>query len=435
MIDRRILLASVASLFGLAAFRWLRATPAQAAEKFEIEKTDAEWRAQLTPQQYEILRKQGTERPGSSPLLKEHRKGIFACAGCDLPLFSSETKFESGTGWPSFYQPLDNAARQDRGPHLRHAAHRSALPPLRRPSRPCLRRRAEADRLALLHRRFWRWCSTRRRPSASCNGLRPAIVARPAIVPRSSDRGFLFKSLIIYCILLFGTALATFSSDCGHGFSRPAGRPDRIWRKCHGYLRRTYDGGRRPAGAVLRAGKHLGQHRQLADHRVQAHRHQFPRSHSADRADPQLAGGVTTQSRSTNSVQGDVQTASVATFMAINGDGFFAVQKPGTFTDGTPVFDGVDRYTRRGDFQLDKSGYLVNGAGYYLEGVPIDPTTGNPLGSSPQVLKFQNDFLPAQADHQDRLPRQPRQLSADHQARHLGAGIGTAAAGIVQRRP
>src|SRR3954454_9522620 len=110
----------------------------------------------------------------------------------------------------------------------------------------------------------------------------------------------------------------------------------------------------------------------------------------------QLAGGVTTQSRSTNSVQGDVQSAQVATFMAINGNGFFAVQKPGTFTDGAPVFDGVDRYTRRGDFQLDKSGYLVNGAGYYLEGVPIDPTTGNPSGSSPQVLKFQNDFLPAQ---------------------------------------
>jgi flagellar hook protein FlgE len=111
----------------------------------------------------------------------------------------------------------------------------------------------------------------------------------------------------------------------------------------------------------------------------------------------QLAGGVTTQSRSTNSVQGDVQSAQVATFMAINGNGFFAVQKPGTFTDGTPVFDGVDRYTRRGDFQLDKSGFLVNGAGYYLEGVKIDPTTGNPSGSSPTVLKFQNDFLPAQA--------------------------------------
>src|SRR5712672_4419511 len=109
MIDRRIMLASVASLLGLAAFRWLRVSPAKAAEKFEIEKTDAEWRAQLTPQQYEILRKEGTERPGSSPLLKEHRKGTFACAGCDLPLFSSETKFESHTGWPSFTRPLSGA--------------------------------------------------------------------------------------------------------------------------------------------------------------------------------------------------------------------------------------------------------------------------------------------------------------------------------------
>ena len=116
MIDRRILLASVAGLFGLAAFRWLRVSPAKAAEKFEIEKTDAEWRAQLTPQQYEILRREGTERPGSSPLLKEHRKGIFACAGCDLPVYSSETKFESGTGWPSFWREIAKAVgmTQDR---------------------------------------------------------------------------------------------------------------------------------------------------------------------------------------------------------------------------------------------------------------------------------------------------------------------------------
>jgi peptide-methionine (R)-S-oxide reductase len=109
MMDRRILLASVAGLLGLFSFRWLRAEPAKAAEKFEVEKTDAEWRAQLTPQQYDILRKHGTERPWSSPLLKEHRKGIFACAGCDLPLFSSDTKFDSGTGWPSFYAPIENA--------------------------------------------------------------------------------------------------------------------------------------------------------------------------------------------------------------------------------------------------------------------------------------------------------------------------------------
>jgi len=109
MIDRRILLASTAGLLGFAALRWLRGGSARAAGKFEVEKTDAEWRAQLTPQQYEILRQEGTERPGSSPLLKEHRKGIFACAGCDLPLFSSETKFESGTGWPSFNTPVEGA--------------------------------------------------------------------------------------------------------------------------------------------------------------------------------------------------------------------------------------------------------------------------------------------------------------------------------------
>jgi flagellar hook protein FlgE len=110
----------------------------------------------------------------------------------------------------------------------------------------------------------------------------------------------------------------------------------------------------------------------------------------------QLAGSVATASRETNTVQGDVQKAAVATYMAISGDGFFVVQKPGSFTDGNPIFNGVDNYTRRGDFTLDKNGFLVNGAGYYLEGIPIDPTTGNVTGSNPQVLKFGSDFLPAQ---------------------------------------
>jgi peptide-methionine (R)-S-oxide reductase len=71
--------------------------------------TDADWRQRLNSAQYDVLRKHGTERAGTSPLNKEKRKGAFACAGCDLPLFSSDTKFESGTGWPSFYQPLPNA--------------------------------------------------------------------------------------------------------------------------------------------------------------------------------------------------------------------------------------------------------------------------------------------------------------------------------------
>jgi peptide-methionine (R)-S-oxide reductase len=73
--------------------------------------SDAEWRKLLTPEQYDILRQQGTEPAFSSPLDQESRKGIYDCAGCDLPLFSSATKFDSGTGWPSFYRPLPNAVR------------------------------------------------------------------------------------------------------------------------------------------------------------------------------------------------------------------------------------------------------------------------------------------------------------------------------------
>jgi peptide-methionine (R)-S-oxide reductase len=76
---------------------------------FPVTHTDAEWRQLLNPQQYEILRNAGTEQPYSSPLNDEHRPGVFSCAGCALDLFSSATKFESGTGWPSFYQPLGNA--------------------------------------------------------------------------------------------------------------------------------------------------------------------------------------------------------------------------------------------------------------------------------------------------------------------------------------
>ena len=113
-------------------------------------------------------------------------------------------------------------------------------------------------------------------------------------------------------------------------------------------------------------------------------------------ASKQLSGSTSANSRMTNTVQGDVQSNSIGTFMAINGDGFFVVSKPSSFTDNKPVFDGIDRYTRRGDFQPDKNGFLVNGAGYYLMGIPIDSTTGNLVGSVPQLLQFQNDFLPAQ---------------------------------------
>nr|WP_242040630.1 peptide-methionine (R)-S-oxide reductase MsrB [Coleofasciculus sp. FACHB-1120] len=74
---------------------------------FEINKTEEEWRQVLTPEQFNVLRKHGTERAGTSPLDKQYGKGIYACAACDLPLFTSETKFDSHTGWPSFYAPIE----------------------------------------------------------------------------------------------------------------------------------------------------------------------------------------------------------------------------------------------------------------------------------------------------------------------------------------
>jgi peptide-methionine (R)-S-oxide reductase len=77
--------------------------------------SDDAWRKRLSPEQYDVLRHQGTEVAGTSPLLREHRAGVFACAGCDLPVFSSATKFESGTGWPSFYAPLKDAVVPSRG--------------------------------------------------------------------------------------------------------------------------------------------------------------------------------------------------------------------------------------------------------------------------------------------------------------------------------
>ena len=110
----------------------------------------------------------------------------------------------------------------------------------------------------------------------------------------------------------------------------------------------------------------------------------------------------------TITTQGTVSaTRRSRTNMAITGDGFFNVQKPTGVVDNVPVFYGVTDYTRRGDFQVNANGNLVNGAGYYLMGVPVDPKTGNPLGNVPQVLQFQNNFIPAQATTRDPIRRQP----------------------------
>jgi peptide-methionine (R)-S-oxide reductase len=110
MISRRGLLAGAGAVALIASWRWMQGSGVAATTAaFEIEKPDAEWRKLLTPAQYDVLRRHGTERPFSSPLDHEKRKGTFACAGCDLPLFSSDAKFDSGTGWPSFFQPLPDA--------------------------------------------------------------------------------------------------------------------------------------------------------------------------------------------------------------------------------------------------------------------------------------------------------------------------------------
>ena len=102
MTRRHITLGAAALFVGSRAL-------AEKERKFEVTKTEAEWQEQLTAEQFRVLRKHGTERAGTSPLNEEKRKGTFHCAGCDLPLFSSETKFDSGTGWPSFWAPLDDA--------------------------------------------------------------------------------------------------------------------------------------------------------------------------------------------------------------------------------------------------------------------------------------------------------------------------------------
>ena len=118
MVTRRdVILGGTAvgalAVAGVAALRWYGGGTNAAAETFEVTHTPEEWRKLLTPGQYAILREADTERPFTSPHNTEKRKGVFVCAGCDLPLFLSETKFESGTGWPSFYEPIENAVGVD----------------------------------------------------------------------------------------------------------------------------------------------------------------------------------------------------------------------------------------------------------------------------------------------------------------------------------
>ncbi|MCA1952629.1 MAG: flagellar hook protein FlgE [Hyphomicrobiales bacterium] len=132
-----------------------------------------------------------------------------------------------------------------------------------------------------------------------------------------------------------------------------------------------------------------------------------------------LAGSVSSFSRGTNTVQGDFIASQIQTHVALSGEGFFAVKQRTSFVDGAPVFAGANAYTRRGDFELSNNGYLVNGAGYYLMGYPIDPNTGSASGSALQILRIASDNLPARAtqqiEYRGNLPSYPLTAQADAQ--------------------
>ena len=127
--------------------------PTHVAQSFPVAKTDEEWQASLTPRQYAVLRRHDTEYPGTSPLLEEHRDGTFACAGCGQVLFTSETKYESGSGWPSFYAAVEGAVGTNEDRSLGMRARRDLLQPVRRAPRPRVSRRPAADGPPLLHQR------------------------------------------------------------------------------------------------------------------------------------------------------------------------------------------------------------------------------------------------------------------------------------------
>jgi flagellar hook protein FlgE len=126
----------------------------------------------------------------------------------------------------------------------------------------------------------------------------------------------------------------------------------------------------------------------------------------------QTSGSVLAYSQQTNTQQGDVKSVTNSTYMAVNGSGFFVVQPALGQSDGSPVFGGANYYTRRGDFDVDKNGYLANGSGFYLMGLPVDSKTGNVSSSMPQVIQITNSFLPAspttRINYQLNLPQLPK---------------------------
>lgn len=140
----------------------------------------------------------------------------------------------------------------------------------------------------------------------------------------------------------------------------------------------------------------------------------------------QTAGSTLAVARATNTSQGDVKSVSNTTYMAVNGAGFFVVEPAIGQSDGASIFAGANYYTRRGDFDVNKNGYLVNGSGYYLKGLPIDQGTGNIASSLPEVIRISNSFLPAQpttrVNYQLNLPQLPKNAQWDA-SKTVGAEI------------
>jgi flagellar hook protein FlgE len=148
----------------------------------------------------------------------------------------------------------------------------------------------------------------------------------------------------------------------------------------------------------------------------------------------QIAGSVASYSRATNTIQGDLNATRIDTNAAINGDGFFVVDQRQSGVGASTLFSNSNLYTRRGDFDFDADGYLVNGAGYYLKGQKIDPVTGQVIGSQPDVLRITKDQFPAKAttqiEYSANIPAYPKTNSANtatpgSELLNAGTGFGT----------
>ena len=154
-----------------------------------------EWRKRLNPEQFHILREEGTEQPGSSPLNNEKRPGIFACAGCGLPLFTSEMKYRKRHRLAKLFHHHPRRLRQDHRLQIDPAAHRIPLHPLRRPSRPCLRRRPQTDRPTLVQQR--------RGPEVHCQDRQSGDVKSPVDINHEGTKSAKFGIIIIRTFVSF----------------------------------------------------------------------------------------------------------------------------------------------------------------------------------------------------------------------------------------